>query len=89
MVDSLPAGTRPDDLLMLSSVPQSVFTTIRDTFGNQDVTTIDYYWHIGAKSVTDASGTTTHYGYDDFGRLSSIRDYNRYFIKSFEYNYAH
>ena len=89
LCESLPTGMKPDNLLRMTSVPQNVFSTIRSAAGGRDVTTIDYYWLVGAKAVTDASGTTVHYGYDDFGRLSTIRDYNRYFMKKFEYNYAH
>jgi YD repeat-containing protein len=49
------------------------------------VTTYTYAPGYGMTSATDASGVTTYYDYDAFGRLQDIRDQNRNIVKRYNY----
>ncbi|MGG7667008.1 hypothetical protein, partial [Dyadobacter sp. BHUBP1] len=53
-------------------------------------TTYNYKSLIGVESITEPSGKVTWYNYDNFGRLSDIREGSSAgnLIKSFHYNYA-
>ncbi|WP_158288515.1 RHS repeat domain-containing protein [Mucilaginibacter psychrotolerans] len=51
------------------------------------MTTFTYKPLVGLTSVTDQSGRTTTYEYDNFNRLSFIKDLNGNIIKAFCYNY--
>jgi YD repeat-containing protein len=55
---------------------------------NSSVTTYTYNptWDVPT-SITDPSGTVTHYTYDKLGRLSGIKDQNKNIKKSFSYLY--
>jgi hypothetical protein len=52
------------------------------------VTSYTYDPLIGIASVIDPSGLDTHYDYDDFMRLETIKDDDEYLVKGYEYNYA-
>lgn len=43
---------------------------------------------LGPTSVTDPRGITTYYGYDNFGRLSTVKDKDGYILKQYTYHYA-
>jgi predicted Rdx family selenoprotein len=53
-------------------------------------TTYNYKSLVGVESITDPSGKVTWYNYDNFSRLSDIRENNSggNLLKSFHYNYA-
>lgn len=51
------------------------------------VTTYTYRPLVGMTSMIDPRGQTTHYGYDGFQRLKSIKDTNENMLKSYDYHY--
>jgi len=51
------------------------------------MTTYTYYPAYGITSVTDESGKTTYYCYDDFGRLQLVKDLNKNILKAYSYHY--
>ncbi|MDE6207670.1 MAG: hypothetical protein K2M55_07660 [Muribaculaceae bacterium] len=61
---------------------------MRDYFPNNTITAISYDWFNGILRLTDGRGVHTTNGYDDQGRLTSIRDFNNYLISKYEYHYA-
>jgi len=63
--------------------------SLRNSFvlKNASVTTYTYKPLVGMTSQKDAKGQTTYYQYDNFQRLSAIKDQNGYVIKSFDYHY--
>lgn len=65
----------------------SFFTSLRNALPDYDITTMTYHWLIGVSSATDSRGITTHFSFDNQGRLSSIKDYNGYFIRKYDYHY--
>jgi len=48
----------------------------------------EWYPLIGMKSYTNQSGVKTSYKYDDFGRLSEIKNDDSKLLKKYTYNYA-
>lgn len=66
---------------------ESFFSALRQSAAEYDLTTMTYHWLIGVSASTDSAGITTYYDFDEFGRLKSIKDFNRHFIKKFTYNY--
>ncbi len=54
---------------------------------NTMITSYTYDPLIGMTSTTDPNGYITHYVYDSFGRLQTIRDFDWNVIKHFNYNY--
>jgi len=52
------------------------------------VTTFTYEPLVGMTSMTDENGRTTHYVYDDFGRLKYTTDHNDNIIQTYKYHYA-
>lgn len=55
---------------------------------NAQVNTYTYSPQHGISSEVDASGKTSYYEYDGFGRLSVVRDRDRNVIRKYCYNYA-
>ncbi len=51
------------------------------------MTTYTYTPLVGMSSESDPTGRITYYEYDEFGRLSLMRDQNRNVIKKYSYNY--
>lgn len=51
------------------------------------ITTYTYRPLIGMTSETDSNGFTTYYEYDEFNRLSVVKDNDRNVIKKYTYNY--
>lgn len=60
---------------------------LRAQLPGADMTTLSFHWLMGIASATDARGITAYYRYDDFGRLSEARDYNRYLMQKYDYHY--
>jgi YD repeat-containing protein len=51
------------------------------------VTTYEHNLLVGQVSSTDLNSRTTYYGYDLFGRLSSVKDHNQHFMRKYDYMY--
>lgn len=85
---SLPQLLQPSALLNRYDLTESDLNTIRTTFAGHDVTTLTYNWLIGAGTMTDPRGVTTRFTYDGYGRLDSVKDFNDYLIKKYQYHYA-
>lgn len=51
------------------------------------MTTYTYTPLVGMSSESDPTGRITYYEYDEFGRLSLVRDQNRNLLKKYCYNY--
>jgi YD repeat-containing protein len=60
---------------------------LRTGLPNAMVTTITYIPLVGVSTVTDPRGNTTYYEYDDFGRLSLVRDHDQNKLSTNEYHY--
>jgi len=52
-----------------------------------EIRTYTYLPQIGMTSETDPSGHVTYYDYDNYGRISKIRDENGHILKAFNYHY--
>jgi YD repeat-containing protein len=60
---------------------------LRATLPNAMVNTYTYDPHIGVTSMTDPKGYTTYYEYDEFNRLSKVKDANGNLLSENKYNY--
>ena len=62
---------------------------LRNSFRDSQVlvTVYSYKPLVGVTSVTDPSGVTTNYEYDDAGRLITVRDKDRRNVEEYIYNY--
>lgn len=91
LVEGLAAlGYSPENLWWITDSDRikSIMEGLRSRFDGYEVTTMAYHWLIGVVSATDSRGITTNFTYDDFGRLSDVRDFNGYFIRKYDYHYA-
>lgn len=59
----------------------------RADFPGVQITTYTYEPLVGVVSMTDPSGRTVYYGYDDMGRLERVLDDKRNVIEQYEYSY--
>ncbi|MCL2414644.1 MAG: RHS repeat protein [Bacteroidales bacterium] len=68
---------------------RSTLSNLRSHPSMEDAHVHSYTWHLpfGISSITDPSGMTTFYEYDDFGRLTTILDRNRQILEQIIYNY--
>ena len=66
---------------------RSALTTLRNSLSDSQVTTYTYDPLIGVTSITDPSGYTSYYVYDDFNRLQYIKDKDGVVLKSYKYHY--
>lgn len=84
-------GKSPENFYSATSTIEndltSFYNSLRNALPNYDITTMTYHWLIGVSSATDSRGITTHFSFDNQGRLSSIKDYNGYFIRKYDYHY--
>ncbi len=81
------------DKVSLNSIQKKTgeeLSTMLETLRELDamVTIYTYDPLIGMTSMTDENGFTTHYEYDDFGRLKCTRDDDKNIINTYKYHYA-
>jgi YD repeat-containing protein len=65
-----------------------IFNTLRADLQEAMITSYTFKPLVGMTSETDPAGKTTHYEYDEFGRLVTIRDQDGKVIKHMDYHYA-
>lgn len=87
VMDSL--GKSPSDLLENTDSEnlKTFYSQLRAALPLHNVVTMAYHWLIGVAEATDARGVTTYYTYDDWGRLTDVKDHNRYYIRKYDYHY--
>lgn len=83
---SVPGLASFDRTPLSGGIGESINNALR-ALDNILVTTYTYKPLVGVTSVTDPSGRTTSYEYDDLGRLIIIKDDRGNVLKSYEYNY--
>lgn len=66
---------------------RTILTSLRTKLPNAQVSTYTYKPLVGITSVTDPKGISTFYDYDDFNRLSFVRDHNFNILERYCYNY--
>jgi YD repeat-containing protein len=54
---------------------------------NSLITTFTYDPQVGMTSSTDTNGKTTSYGFDAFGRLQTVKDFQQNILKMYSYYY--
>lgn len=64
------------------------FQTMRGVFTFAKITSYTYDPLIGLTSITDPSGYTSYYVYDDFNRLKYIKNKDGDVLEQYRYNYA-
>ena len=65
----------------------TIFDNLRDNMPNSFITSFTYFPLIGIESITDPSGKTTYYSYDNFNRIKTIKNDDKDIVKHFEYHY--
>lgn len=84
-------GRHPDHFISSTATTASYlnefFNDLRTALPQCDITTMTYHWVLGISTATDSRGITTHFTYDNWGRLTGIKDYNQYFINRYDYNF--
>ena len=73
--------TRPSDI-------ESRLASIRNALASKDVlvTTYTYLPQVGMTGMTDANGKTTGYVYDDYRRLSLVKNHESKAVMQYKYN---
>ncbi|MBQ9077158.1 MAG: hypothetical protein IJY31_04880 [Muribaculaceae bacterium] len=84
-------GKHPDHLISSETTGYdylaTLFSALRLALPMYDITTMTYHWILGISSATGSDGSVMYFTYDDWGRLLEETDYNRYFIRKYDYNY--
>ncbi len=80
--------TIPDNSRITFNNGYCIYDEIRIYPENAQITTYTYDPVYGMITATDQKNKTTHYEYDDMGRLKYIRDFDDNIIESYDYHYA-
>ena len=80
---------RLSDAIVPSTADMQAINNLRKNAALKDVhiTTYTYKPLVGIQTMTDPSGLTTTYEYDDFNRLKAIKDPEGKTIESYQYHY--
>ena len=80
---------RLSDAIVPSTADMQAINNLRKNTALKDVhiTTYTYKPLVGIQTMTDPSGLTTTYEYDDFNRLKAIKDPEGKTIESYQYHY--
>ena len=62
------------------------FEDLRDDYPEAQVTTYLYKLGVGVKEVVDPNGRSTHYIYDNFGRLKQVLDHDQNILSENHYD---
>lgn len=62
-------------------------TEIESDLPNSPITTFTHYPLVGLRSSSDANGRTSYFEYDEFGRLSLVKDHDLNITKNYRYHY--
>ena len=71
---------------LAGALPSAAETALRN-LSNARVVTYDYRPLVGISKITDVTGRTTTYNYDNEGRLSTVVDSNGHVVEKHDYNY--
>lgn len=66
---------------------QGYFDTVRNQLQNAKVVSYTYIPSVGVSTITDNRGKRVTYTYDEFHRLSFIKDQDDNIVKRYQYNY--
>ena len=78
----------PESLSLTNTPNMTLIDGIRghSSLGNAQITTYTYKPLIGQQTLKDPSGITTNYFYDNYNRLSEIKDHEQRTLSSYKYN---
>ena len=84
-------GVAPESLSSSAAPNMIQIDGLRSKLGKAHVTTYTHRPQMGLLTETSPAGTTTYYGYDNFGRLSEVwlmEGSSKKVLQSYEYNYV-
>lgn len=70
-----------------STLLNNAFDSLRSTYSDYPITTIEYHPLFGVKRITQPNGLYNTYEVDGYGRLIRIRDFNDFILQEYKYNY--
>lgn len=70
-----------------STILNNAFDSLRSTYSDYPITTIEYHPLFGVKRITQPNGLYNTYEVDGYGRLIRIRDFNNFILQEYKYNY--
>lgn len=70
-----------------STLLNNAFDSLRSTYSDYPITTIEYHPLFGVKRITQPNGLYNTYEVDGYGRLMRIRDFNNFILQEYKYNY--
>ena len=67
---------------------RTTLAALRTSLPEAQVTIYTYQPHLGISSITDPSGITTYYEYDELGRLEVMKDFELNKLQEIDYQYT-